>query len=173
LGVRTYIDSGVLIAAIRGDQTIAAAARSYLYDPLRDYISSDYVKVEVLPSCIFQGNQDEKDFYDDFFRRTITRVPSDDALLQLAINEGSATGVSGLDAVHVACARVGGAVDLITSEKVTKPIHRAAGINVISINPERAARSELQRSAIALGRASKSFAIAILRSIKKALRLGS
>ena len=54
--------------------------------------------------------------------------------MKAAIDEGSRTGISGLDAVHVACAVVGEAAELITSEKSTKPIHRTSAVTVVSIN---------------------------------------
>ena len=134
MGVRTYIDSGVLIAAVRGEKALADLALSYLYDPLRDYVTSDYVKVELFPKCTYHHNNDEKAFYDDFLKTSVTRVPSSDELLALAIDEGGKTGISGIDAIHVACAIVAQATELITAERNTKPIHRANGIKVISIN---------------------------------------
>ena len=134
MAVRTYIDSGVLISVVRGDAKIAATALSFLYDPLREYVSSDYVKVEVLPKSIFHNHDDERRFYEDFFRSTKIYVPNSNDLLSFAIEQGAKTGISGIDAIHVACAIIAQATELITSEKVTKPIHRANGIKVISIN---------------------------------------
>jgi hypothetical protein len=136
LGVRTYIDSGVLIAAIRGDPEISEAARSYLFDPLRDYVTSDYIAIELIPKATYHGNTDEKEFYQSFFGRAMVHVPSSDALMRIAIDEGCRTGVSGLDAVHLACAVVGEAIELITSEKSTKPIHRTNLVKIVSINPQ-------------------------------------
>lgn len=133
--VRTYIDSGVLISALRGDARVAATALSFLYDPLREYVTSDYVKVEVLPKSIFHNNADERQFYEDFFNSSKIHVPNSDDLLSFAIDEGAKTGISGIDAIHVACAIVAEAAELITSERVTKPIHRANGVKVTSINP--------------------------------------
>ena len=132
---RTFIDVGVLIAVIRGEKNVADAALSFLYDPLREYVTSDYVKVELLPKCTFYNNADEKQFYEEFFERCTKRVPSSDELLALAIDEGGKTGISGIDAIHVACAIVAEAKELITTEKSTKPIHRANGVTVISVNP--------------------------------------
>ncbi|MGB9459229.1 MAG: PIN domain-containing protein [Bryobacteraceae bacterium] len=132
---RTYIDVGVLIAAVRGDKALADTALSFLYDPLREYVTSDYVKVELLPKCTFHKNEDERQFYEEFFKNSMTRVPSSDELMTLAIDEGGRTGISGIDAIHVACALVAEAEELITTEKSTKPMHRASGVKVISINP--------------------------------------
>ena len=134
--VRTYIDSGVLIYAWRGDGPLGDAARAFLYDPLREYVTSDYVKVELLPKCMYHENFDEERFYADFFSSASVQVPSGDDLLALAIAEGARTGISGIDAIHVACALVAEAQELITAEKPSKPINRAVGITVISIRSD-------------------------------------
>lgn len=135
MAVRTYIDSGVLISALRGEEEISTVAISFLNDPLREYVTSDYVKIELLPKCIFHKNLEEQQFYEEFFNSSTTHVPNSDALLELAIEEGGKTGISGIDAIHVACAIVAEAQELITAERASKSIHRANGIRVISINP--------------------------------------
>lgn len=135
MAVRTYIDTGVLICALRGEKDMADYALSFLYDPLREYITSDYVKLELLPKCIFYQNQEEQQFYEAFFESNSIQVPCNEELLVFAIEEGGRTGISGIDALHVACALVAEASELITAERATKPIHRAVGVNVISINP--------------------------------------
>ena len=124
-----------MIAAVRGEKAIADLALSYLFDPLREYVTSDYLKVELLPKCTYYRYHDERAFYQEFFKSSAIHVPSSDDLLALAIEEGGKTGISGIDAIHVACALVAEAVELITAEKIRKPIHRAPGLAVISINP--------------------------------------
>lgn len=135
MAVRTYIDSGVLICALRGEPTLAATALSFLNDPLREYVTSDYVKIELLPKCTFHKNDDERQFYEEFFMTSAVHVPSSDELLAMALDSGGRTGISGIDAIHVACAVVAAADELITAEKASKPIHRASGVKVISIRP--------------------------------------
>ena len=135
MAVRTYIDSCVLIAALRGEEEIASIALSFLYDPLREYVTSDYLKIELLPKCTFYRNDAEKEFYEEFFKTSAAHVPNSDELLALALDEGGKTGISGIDAIHVACAVVAEAKELITAEKLTKPIHKATGVTVISIRP--------------------------------------
>lgn len=133
MGVITYIDTGVLISAKDGSSALSSIALSFLFDPLRDYVTSDYVRVELLPKCLFHKQREEQRFYDDFFNRCRIRVPSSDELLRLAIDEGGRTGISGIDAIHVACALAAGAEELITAEKRGKLIHQANGVKVISI----------------------------------------
>ena len=133
--VRTYIDAGVLIAAFHGDEPASAAALSFLFDPLRDYATSDYVTIERLPKCTYFKRTEEWEFYDEFFKRTVLSVSPSPTLMTLALQHGGWTGISGIDALHVTAALTSGGIEFITSERPTKPIHRAKGIRVISINP--------------------------------------
>ncbi len=66
--ITTYIDSGVLIAAARGDTQLSTLALPYLADPNREYITSDYVRLEVLPKAVFHKREEEAEFYNEFFR---------------------------------------------------------------------------------------------------------
>jgi hypothetical protein len=47
---RTFIDTGVLIAAARGQNDVAVRAMAILDDPNREFASSIFVKLEVLLS---------------------------------------------------------------------------------------------------------------------------
>ncbi len=47
---RTFVDSGVLIAAARGNEDVARQAMAVLDDPEREFASSPLVKLEVLPN---------------------------------------------------------------------------------------------------------------------------
>jgi hypothetical protein len=49
---RTFIDTGVLIAAARGQNDFAARAMAILDDPNREFASSIFVKLEVLPKAM-------------------------------------------------------------------------------------------------------------------------
>jgi predicted nucleic acid-binding protein len=131
----TYIDSGVLIAAARGTNEIAYLALPFLADPNREYVTSDYVRLEVLPKAVFHGRHEEVEFYNVFFQFNSRSVPTSAALLEYALDEACSTGIQGLDAVHIACAVFAGAEEFITSEKHTTPIHRTQKVRMISIFP--------------------------------------
>lgn len=131
----TYVDSGVLIFAAQGRTAEAALALPFLADPTREYVTSDYVRLEVLPKCTYHRRQPEIDFYSEFFRLNSRTIPTSPALLQYALEEGCNTGISGLDAVHIACAVFAGAEEFITSEKHNTPIHRTTKVRVVSIFP--------------------------------------
>jgi len=133
--ILTYLDSGVLIWAATGRQAESARARPFLVDPNRQYVTSDYVRLEVLPKAIFHKNKDEKEIYETFFGNCIRVIPTSIALLEQAMDEASRTGLSGFDALHVMCAVFGGAEEFITTEKLTKPIHRTKLVRVVSIRP--------------------------------------
>ncbi|MGD0757789.1 MAG: type II toxin-antitoxin system VapC family toxin [Candidatus Sulfotelmatobacter sp.] len=131
----TYIDSGVLIFAARGTTDAAALALPFLGDPNREYVTSDYVRLEVLPKATFHERTAEVAFYNLFFTTTTRSIPTSEALLQYALEEACKTGIHGLDAVHIACAVFAGAQEFITSEKTNRPIHRTKLVKVVSIFP--------------------------------------
>jgi predicted nucleic acid-binding protein len=133
--ILTYVDSGVLIFAAQGSTEVAALALPFLADPAREYVTSDYVRLEVLPKCTYYGRSAEIDFYSAFFRLNSRTVPTSPALIEYALKEACSTGISGLDALHIACAVFAGAEEFITSEKHTTPIHRTRKIRVVSIFP--------------------------------------
>jgi len=110
-----------------------------LADPNREYVTSDYVLLEVLPKATFQRRTAELAFYDVFFTTTTRTIPTTDALLRFALEEACKTGISGLDAVHIACAVFAGADEFVTSEKTRRPIHRTTLIKTVSIFPAEAA----------------------------------
>lgn len=132
----TYIDSGVLIFAAQGTADAAALALPFLVDPNREYVTSDYVRLEILPKAIFNKRTAEVEFYDIFFKTIVRWIPTSKSLLDYALEEACKTGIHGLDAVHLACAAFAGAAEFVTSEKIGKPIHRTTLVKVVSIFPE-------------------------------------
>ena len=59
--IRTFIDAGVLIVAARGEDEIAERALEILKDPNREFASSMFLKLEVVPKATYRGFQDSKD----------------------------------------------------------------------------------------------------------------
>ncbi|MCI0392427.1 MAG: hypothetical protein MOB07_27160 [Acidobacteria bacterium] len=123
--ILTFVDSGILIAAARGqDVRLRIKALTLLSDPKRDFASSDFVKLEVLPKAIWARNQAEQRFYESFFN-TVSHWPDDnDAVIKQAEAEAGKVGLSGMDALHVAAAILMSADELATIEKPTKSIRR-------------------------------------------------
>jgi predicted nucleic acid-binding protein len=122
----TFIDAGVLIAAMRGG-VMQQQALAVLTDPSRTFASSLFVMLEVLPKPVYYKHTNEAAFYQAFFSNAVTVwATCDEALVQ-------ATGLAALDALHVAAARRVGAEELVTSEGPTKPLQRARDLNVVTI----------------------------------------
>jgi predicted nucleic acid-binding protein len=133
----SFIDSGVLIAAARGNPEMLAKARAILADRESIFASSSYVCLEVLPKASFYGQEGERLLYSNFFQAVRYWAPSDEALVEDALDVAFQSGLSALDALHVASALAVGADELITSEKPGKPVHRVRGINVRTIHVPR------------------------------------
>ena len=130
---RTFIDSGVLIMAARGTDEISDRALAVLGDPNREFITSDFVRLEVLPKAIFHRQKAEMEFYEAFLGDCGTTIESCGELVEKAFGEAQAAGLSAVDSLHVAAAREGGCVELITAEKKEKPLFRVAGLRVSTI----------------------------------------
>ncbi len=130
---KTYIDSGVLIDAIRGDDVNAKRAMNILDDPEREFISSPFVRLEVLPKAIYQKNQHEIEFYEVFFSSVKYWANPLDKIVELAYQEGKKYGLNAIDSLHVASALISNADELVTSEKITSSIHKTKSIKIVSI----------------------------------------
>jgi len=130
---RTFIDSGVLIAAARGEGEIAEKALAILQDPNRELASSIFLKLEVLPKAIYNHRTSEVRFYEEYFDEVSYWATEINQIIQNAYREVSESGLGAMDALHVAAAVSVSAVELITNEKPEKSIHRTKSIQVISI----------------------------------------
>lgn len=134
---RTFIDAGVLIAAARGAHDLAEKALDVLDDPDRHYVTSDFVKLEVLPKAVFNQQAAEEEFYRTFFDNARRTVKSSTALVAAAQVEAEKTGLSAIDALHVAAAKRANCKELVTTEKPTKPLFSVTNISVTTIRPQR------------------------------------
>ena len=138
--IKTYIDSGVLIAAYRGVGDLAVRAVQILDSSDREFASSQFVKLEILPKATHGKRQAEVDFYQEFFAGVTYWSESGETVVEIALQQASVVGLGALDALHVASAISVGADELVTTEQPTKPIHRVKDIQVISIHGEAIAK---------------------------------
>jgi predicted nucleic acid-binding protein len=129
---RTFVDAGVLIAAACGVPEIADRAMRFLDDPDRVFVTSDFVRLEVIPKPRYHGFKDQVDFYETFFA-SARKIPVSKKLLESAIEEAFQFGLSACDAIHVAVARRGKCVELVTTEKPSKPLFRISEMMVTSL----------------------------------------
>lgn len=120
--------------AARGNTYAAEFALRFIRDPHREFISSDYVKLEVIPLPTWNRRKAELEFYELFFSKVSARmIPTSRYLLETALAEGCRIGSDAMDSIHIACAIIGGAEELVTSEKSTKPMFRTDKVKVVSI----------------------------------------
>lgn len=132
---RTYVDSGVLIAAARGKGKLSERALEIISDTAsRDFVSSDYVRLETVPKPTYFGRVAEVKFYEEFFAGVRTWFPFDALHLQIAFEEACTSGLSFVDAVHVVLASLSSCDELVTSEKPGAAIHRTRSVRVVSID---------------------------------------
>jgi predicted nucleic acid-binding protein len=130
---KTYIDSGVLITAFQGIHSVSIRANQILNDENREFASSRFVQLEVLPKAIFNKQKNEVEFYEIFFSAVIHWATDLELIMQNAHQIACTYGLAAIDAIHVASALQVKADQLITTEKPTKPMHRVAEIQIISI----------------------------------------
>lgn len=133
---RTFVDAGVLIAAVRGQPHVASQAMAILDDPEREFASSEFVRLEVLPKAIYHQQTAEVEFYQAFFAAVAHWASPPEQIVQAAYDEACRSGLSAIDALHVAAAVALDADELVTTEKPSRPLHRTTAIKIVSIQPD-------------------------------------
>lgn len=131
--ILTYIDSGVLLSATDGVGRLAEKALEVLGDSNRQFASSEFVKLEVIPKAIYHKQTEEVEFYEEFFSAVTYWANDLEKVVQDAYDIGCEYGLAAMDALHIAAALSLDVEEFITTEKPTKPMFRVSGIKVISI----------------------------------------
>ena len=127
--IRTFLDSGVLIAAFRSRNTVSTPALTLLDDPERVFVTTDYVRLEVLPKLLYFRRETEAEFYAAFFAAA-ELVEVSQALVSAAFEEARQAGLAAMDALHVAAAKRASVDEFITVECPTRPVFRVAGLTM-------------------------------------------
>lgn len=131
--IRTFIDTDVLITAARGSDSTMQIALDILRDSEREFASSPFLKLELLPKAIYNNRQPEVAFYEAYFAIVTCWANDLDAIVEAAYREVAEFGLGAMDALHIAAAVAVGADEFITNEKPEKSIHRTFSIPIISI----------------------------------------
>jgi predicted nucleic acid-binding protein len=128
--VRTFLDTGVLLAAYKGSPSVAGAALEILNHPNRIFLSSPFVRHEVSPKALYNRRQDEYRFYQSYFRRALF---CDDlkSILNHAGKEAARSGISPMDSLHIAAAHLLRADEFVTTEKPGRSIYRTSLVDVV------------------------------------------
>jgi predicted nucleic acid-binding protein len=132
---RTFVDASMLIAGIRGQPDQIERVIATLDDAQREFLSSNFVRLEVLPKALFHGQDDEVTFYEQFFRNVVEYADISTELVNSAFTLASRWNLNAVDALHVASALQLGADELITTERPTPPLSRVnePGLTIVSI----------------------------------------
>lgn len=133
--IRTYLDSSVLIEAQRASGPLAGPALAVLNDPNRRFVTSEFVRLEVLPKPTYFRRAAEITFYNEYFAAATRSVAITRALVGPAQQRAEMFGLGAVDALHVAAAETAHADELITAEKPTSPLLRVTTIRVVSLHP--------------------------------------
>lgn len=131
--IRTFLDASVLIAAIRGTPVPTERALAIMNDPRRVFLTSDFVRLEVLPKPFYFHLQAEVDFYEAYFALVTEIVEASPALVRQAYAEAQQVGLAGMDALHIAAAKASGAEEFITTERPTTALFRVTSITITSL----------------------------------------
>jgi predicted nucleic acid-binding protein len=132
--ILTYVDASVLIYAASKPTATTFARRlralQIFGDPDREFVPSEYLRLEVAPIANYFNKRRESAFYEKFFDNAVQWADSS-ALITPAYSIACQYGLGALDALHVAAADSFNA-EFVSAERPTKPIYRAYS-NITSI----------------------------------------
>ena len=130
--MKTFLDSGVLLHAWRGE-TLSGAALQIMDDDTREFFTSQMVRLELLPKARFEKRPKEVAFYEAHFADCTGSQPLSQELGFEAEKLAARHGLAGPDALQIAAAIRQGVDEFYTSEKPGKPLFRVNEIRVVSL----------------------------------------
>jgi len=131
--IRTYLDSGALIAAFR-EQVSAELLGDDIFSSRSAMLSSVFVRMETIPLAAYNKRHSEVHFYEHFFARSEYLAEPDSLLFLTAEQLGRRYGLHAMDSLHVAAAMRLGAKRMVTTEKATRPLFRVREIEMVRID---------------------------------------
>lgn len=142
--VRVFIDSGVLIAAFRGEPEIREGAFLVLSNPNLEFWYSPLVRLEVILKPTHHQRRTELEFYEEYFSHA-NCFGDLDRMFEIGAGEATRHGIAVVDALHVAAAYLSNCAALVTTEKPTKPIFRTSLVRVVGISTAKATQQSIHR----------------------------
>jgi predicted nucleic acid-binding protein len=122
----TYLDANLLIYAADGTSIdTKLRLQKIVGDPGREFIASEFLRLETLPYAIRRKNRREQLYLEGFFGRRVDYWVDDERDLftpatQLILQHG----LQLMDALHLAAAMIYKA-EFVTAENPRKPFHKA------------------------------------------------
>lgn len=127
----TFIDSGVLITASQGTEDLSNRAIKAITSVDREYASSQFIKLEILPKALYHSQSNEVEFYQTFFSAVTYWADDLEKIVDNSFKIASEYGLAAMDALHIAAAISVEAEEFITTEKLTKPMYRVTDLRVV------------------------------------------
>ena len=131
--IHTFVDANVLIAAFRGNPDLSQRAMEILDDPEREFIVSDYLKLEVIPKPTFHRQEEELQFMKAYFDSASILIESSPSITLKAFDLACKYNLNAFDAMHAGTAFYANAAELITLENPTKPLYQITEVKVKSL----------------------------------------
>jgi hypothetical protein len=119
--VKTYLDTNVLIAVFQGreNRLVIEKVKHILDDTEhRDFVSSGYLRLELLPKPMFYKRQSEIEFLTDFLNTVQEEMISSTEITQRAIDLAARYDLQPMDALHLSAAIQAHTDEFITLEKI-------------------------------------------------------
>ncbi len=116
---KTYLDTGVLIAAFKGDEAASDRALEIIGNETRAFIVSDLLTLECVSPALANGYLEQADFCQKFIAEGIN-TPLSAASTGWAVERASKCCIGAMDVLHMAVAVEAGADEFITTEAPTK-----------------------------------------------------
>jgi len=129
----TFVDADVLITAFQGKDKIWQKAIEVLDDPEREFVVSDYLKLEVIPKPTFHGFHEEVQFMQTFIDNASIQVGATPSITAQAITLACRYDLTPLDALHAGTAIESKADMLITLERPTSPLCQVKEVKIVSL----------------------------------------
>jgi hypothetical protein len=131
---RTFLDAGVFLTAHDADNVKSGAALRLFESGDRELVATNLLRLEIVPQAAFHKRQPEIEFYEACFSRVTHWIEIDSPLIKTAERLASNYGLHAIDALHVMAALAAGAEEVITTERITKPLFRVTQLRVVRLD---------------------------------------
>jgi hypothetical protein len=112
---------------------LSGPALRLMDDEEREFVTSQMVRLELLPKAVFERRAREVAFYEAHFSECIACEPLSEALGAEGERLAARYGLAGPDALQLCAAVRRGVEEFYTSEKPGKPMFRVKEVKVISL----------------------------------------
>ena len=127
---RTYVDANILISAFNGNEVASLAAIAVLNDPKKEFVISDYLRLEIIPKPFFNKREEEVAFMEAFFQNAMLCVPPSEKVISKALDFACRYNLKSLDALHISAASEAQVDEFWTLENEKRKIHKVKEIKV-------------------------------------------